>query len=177
MERPMKRTLAVVFCALLAGPAMAQSIGEKTGIDSVLGITPSSQDFVTEAAQSDMFEIASSKLATQKSDSAVKDFATQMIADHTKTSEQLKSEAQPANLVVPTVMDSGMQSKLDKLTTLNGGDFTKQYMDYQVSAHKDAVSLFQRYGKGGDNAKLKGWAVTTLPALQHHLDMAQGLDK
>jgi len=30
---------------------------------------------------------------------------------------------------------------------------------------------------GEDNVKLKSWAVTTLPALQHHLDMAQGLDK
>jgi putative membrane protein len=47
----------------------------------------------------------------------------------------------------------------------------------QVSAHKDAVSLFERYSKSGDNAKLKDWAGKTLPALQHHLDMAQQLDK
>jgi putative membrane protein len=47
----------------------------------------------------------------------------------------------------------------------------------QVSAHRDAVSLFERYAKGGDNADLKDWAGKTLPALQHHLEMAQGLDK
>jgi putative membrane protein len=47
----------------------------------------------------------------------------------------------------------------------------------QVSAHKDAVSLFERYAKGGDNPKLKDWAGNTLPALQHHLQMAQELDK
>jgi putative membrane protein len=47
----------------------------------------------------------------------------------------------------------------------------------QVSAHKSAVSLFQRYGQGGDNAKLKAWAQTTLPKLQHHLEMANMLDK
>ena len=47
----------------------------------------------------------------------------------------------------------------------------------QVSAHKDAVSLFERYSKSGDNPKLKDWAGKTLPALQHHLDMAQHLDK
>ena len=40
-----------------------------------------------------------------------------------------------------------------------------------------ALSLFKRYGNGGDNLKLKNWATTTLPALQHHLDMAQGLSK
>jgi putative membrane protein len=47
----------------------------------------------------------------------------------------------------------------------------------QVSAHKDAVSLFERYAKGGDNPKLKDWAGKTLPALQHHLAMAEDLDK
>lgn len=45
----------------------------------------------------------------------------------------------------------------------------------QVTAHNDAVSLFERYAKGGDNAELKGWAVKTLSALQHHLYMAQDL--
>jgi hypothetical protein len=78
---------------------------------------------------------------------------------------------------IPTALDSSHQSKLDKLKGLNGADFTKQYNDMQVSAHKDAVSLFERYGKGGDNAKLKDWASKTLPALKHHLEMAQALNK
>jgi len=47
----------------------------------------------------------------------------------------------------------------------------------QVSAHKDAVSLFERYAKGGDNPKLQDWAGKTLPALHHHLEMAQAIDK
>jgi hypothetical protein len=59
-------------------------------------------------------------------------------------------------------MDSSHQKMLDKLNSLNGDDFRKQYFSDQVSAHKDAVSLFERYGKVGDNAKLKDWAATTL---------------
>lgn len=47
----------------------------------------------------------------------------------------------------------------------------------QVSAHRDAVSLFERYAKGGNNNALKDWAGKTLPVLQHHLEMAQALDK
>jgi putative membrane protein len=50
-------------------------------------------------------------------------------------------------------------------------------MDDQVSAHKSAVSLFERYGKGGDNTKLKDWADHTLPTLRHHLEMSQGIYK
>jgi putative membrane protein len=66
---------------------------------------------------------------------------------------------------------------LDKLSGLDGERFRRLYFSDQVSAHKDAVSLFGRYGKGGDNAKLKSWASQTLPALQHHLDMARGMYK
>ena len=47
----------------------------------------------------------------------------------------------------------------------------------QVSAHKDAVSLFERYGKDGDNPDLKSFAGKTLPKLQEHLKMAQDLEK
>jgi putative membrane protein len=173
----MKHVVVIAAALLAAGPALAQSLGERTGIDSVLGIAPSTADFVLEVAQSDMFELASSKMAVEKTDGAIKDFASTMIADHNKTTEQLTAEAKAQSLSVPTAMSGTNQSKIDRLAKLSGGDFAKEYMDYQVSAHKDAVNLFQRYGKGGDNAKLKSWAVTTLPALQHHLDMAQQLDK
>jgi putative membrane protein len=66
---------------------------------------------------------------------------------------------------------------ITKLRDLQGADFDKQYHSDQVSAHKDAVSLFQRYANGGTDASLKGWAATTEPALEHHLQMAQNLNK
>jgi putative membrane protein len=164
-------------CALLACPALAATVAEKTGINSTLGIAPTTADFVQEAAISDMFEIQSSKLAETKLTGADKDFADEMIADHTKTSTELEDQAKADNIPVPADMDSSHKMLLDKLNTLNGNDFKKQYFSDQVSGHKDAVSLFQRYAKGGDNTKLKNWASTTLPTLQHHLDMALNLDK
>jgi predicted outer membrane protein len=58
----------------------------------------------------------------------------------------------------------------------SGKDFSSDFDSTQVSAH-DAVSLFQRYAKGGDNPDLKDWAAKTLPALSHHLETAQNLKK
>jgi putative membrane protein len=174
----MKTTAVFAACMLLAGPALAQSLGEKTGINSALGLSPSTADFVKEAAVSDMFEIESSKLAAQKSDGPTKDFANQMIADHSKTSAELKSAvASDPKTPIPSGLDSAHQSKLDRLNGLSGGDFTKEYHKMQVDAHESAVSLFQRYAQGGDSEKLKSWASKTLPALQHHLEMAKALNK
>ena len=53
--------------ALLLTPlAFAESVGEKTGVNSTLGISPTTQDFVTEAANSDILELAAAKLAERQ---------------------------------------------------------------------------------------------------------------
>ena len=36
----MRRTVIASVCLLIAAPALAQSVGEKTGVNSVLGVTP-----------------------------------------------------------------------------------------------------------------------------------------
>jgi putative membrane protein len=127
-----------------------------------------------------MFEIQSSELAKSKSqDANIKSFAEKMVTDHTKTSEELKGLVSGGKVKaeIPAAMDDSHKSKLEKLKGLNGKDFDEQYADDQQAAHKDAVSLFERYSKGGDNADLKAFAGKHLPHLQEHLKMAQDLDK
>jgi putative membrane protein len=175
----MKRSIIALGCVLFAAPALAQSVGEKTGVNSTLGIAPTTADFVKEAAISDMFEIDSSKLAQDKGNAPEKSFASQMITDHTKTTTELKGLVSSGKVKadLPSALDSSHQSKLDKLRGESGKDFSSDYDSDQLSGHKDAVSLFERYAKGGDNADLKDWAGKTLPTLRHHLEMAESLKK
>jgi putative membrane protein len=180
-EATMKKlAIAGAIVALIIMPkSMAQSIGEKTGVNSALGISPSTQDFVKEAATSDMLEIAAAKIAQDKGNADEKKFAEQMIADHTKTTSDLKGLVGNGDVKadIPASLDDSSQKKLDKLLDAKPDDFADTYDAMQVRAHKDAVSLFERYSKSGDNAKLKDWVGKTLPTLQHHLDMAENLDK
>jgi putative membrane protein len=173
----MKYLASVFALVLLAVPATAQSIGEKTGVNSALGISPSTADFVKQAAISDMFEIQSSQIAQERGNAVEKTFAATMIKDHQKTSDELKSMVSSGDLKaeLPTALDSSHQSKIDKLKSLKGAEFSSRYDVDQVSGHKDAVSLFERYSKNGDNQKLREWAGRTLPVLRHHLEMAQNL--
>jgi putative membrane protein len=175
----MKSSIIALGCVFLAGPVLAQSIGEKTGVNSALDIAPTTADFVKEVAISDMFEIDSSKLAQDKGNAPEKTFASQMVDDHTKTSTELKTLVSSGKVKteLPTALDSSHQSKLDKLKGESGKDFSSDFDSMQVSTHKDAVSLFERYAKGGDNSDLKDWAGKTLPTLKHHLEMAENLKK
>jgi putative membrane protein len=170
--------IAAAVAGLFATSASAQSIGEKTGINSLTGTAPSTQDFITQAAISDMFEVQSSQLAkTNGADDKSKAFADKMVKDHTETTNELKGLVSGGKVKaeLPTALDKTHQSKLDKLKGLKGADFDKQYDSDQLAGHKDAVSLFDRYSKGGDNADLKAFAAKTLPHLEEHLKMAQDL--
>jgi len=165
-------------CLLFAASAQAQGIGEKSGVNSVLGVSPSTQDFVTEAAMGDMLEIESGKLAQQQaSDPKLKQFANQLMTDHQKTTDELKAlvESGKVRVNLPTAMNKSQQSKLDKLKSLSGANFDNEFDDMQRSAHKDATSLFERYVKSGENNDLKAFASKHLPTLQHHLKMAEDL--
>lgn len=170
--------LAIAFAAILTSPAYPQSAAEKTGVNSVLGIAPKTEDFIKEAAMSDMLEIEAAKIAQQKGNADEKKFAEMMITDHTKTTSELKQMVGgDMKAALPAALDDSSQKKLDKLRDAKPDDFAGEYDPMQVSAHKDATSLFERYANGGEDPKLKDWAGKTLPALQHHLEMAQDMNK
>jgi len=109
MNRFLLATAAILTLAL-SSLVSAQSVGEKTGVNSVLGIAPSTADFVKEAALSDLTEIETAKLAQQRGDADAKAFAAQMVTDHTKTSTELKAlVAGGVKAEIPTVIDEAHQ--------------------------------------------------------------------
>src|ERR1700742_3138968 len=134
----MKRIiLAIAITAAFSSASFAQSVGEKTGVNSALGIAPKTEDFIKEAATSDMLEIEAAKIAQQKGNADEKKFAEAMITDHTKTSTELKGlvsgELKPA---LPSALDDASQKKLDKLRDAKPENFASEYDPMQVSAHK-----------------------------------------
>src|SRR3954452_14853881 len=125
----MKKAILAVAVAvtLTSSAALAQSVGEKTGVNSVLGVAPKTEDFVKEAAMSDMLEIEAAKIAQQKGNAAEKKFAEQMVTDHTKTSTELKGLVSgEMRGAIPASLDDSSQKKLDKLRNAKADDFAGQ---------------------------------------------------
>lgn len=151
--------------AQAVGAASASTIGSNTD-----------GGFVTSAAISDMYELKAAKLVEQHSKNpAVKKFAAQMIKDHTKSSQALKSALPNSgvNTTPPTELDSRRSGMLDNLAKADAQNFDKTYMDQQVAAHDEAVTLFKGYSDHGGNATLKAFASKTVPVIQGHRDMAR----
>ncbi|ARN79763.1 membrane protein [Methylocystis bryophila] len=168
----MKTSAAILTCLVFALPAYAgTSAMESSGVNSVLNLSPSSQDFVNEAAIADQFEIESGQLAQTKGDASDKTFAQHIITDHQKSYSQLKGIDPNA----PNALDSSKRKMLDELARLSGSDFSKQFRRDQINAHKEAISLFRRYSEKGDNEQLKNFAAKALPELERHLQLADTL--
>jgi putative membrane protein len=134
--------------------------------------------FVEKAAASDMFEIEAAKLAAKRSTNPeVKKFAAMMEKAHTKTTADLKAAiaASGAAITPPAALPADLQDKLDDLTKASDKDFDKTYADDQVDAHQATLNLLQRYAQDGDTPAIKAFAAATAPAVQEHLNMAEGL--
>lgn len=129
--------------------------------------------FVTRAMAANAFEIDSSRLAELNAGSdAVKAFARRMIADHGDAGSKLARIATHNSLAPPeetgSVGEDPLKAAMDRLAGLTGEAFDRAYVEAQLVAHDDAIRLFTAYAESGDDARLRDFAVSTLPKLQEH---------
>lgn len=175
----MKKLVLAAALLGLAAPVHAQTAAPPAAQKNAQqgSVSAETRKFVTTAAMTDMFEIKAGQLAQKKADGpAYQDFAQMTVADHTKTSQQLKPMAvNMPGIQLPLDLDSAHKAKIDKLGSLSGAAFERQYKTEQVAGHKQAVALFESYAKSGDNPELKSWAAQTLPTLKTHLQHAEAL--
>ena len=129
------------------------------------------------AAQGGMAEVEMGKLASEKAaNPEVKAFGQQMVDDHGKANDQLKSIAQKENLTLPAGMNAKQQATYDKLSKLSGAAFDKAYVKDMVMDHEEDVKEFQKEASSGHNDAIKGFASETLGVLQGHLEKIKSIE-
>lgn len=135
--------------------------------------------FVGRAALSDMYEIESSRLALQRSQSQeVKRYAQMMIDAHTGTTRQVAEIIRTGNLQItsPASLDRAGSDRIADLRSASDADFDDRYIDQQTAAHQSTLALMRDYAGSGDNAALQAFARATAPTIEEHLRMVQALD-
>jgi putative membrane protein len=139
----------------------------------------SSQDksFLKDAAEGGNAEVAASQVAVAQSANAdVKAFAQTMIDDHGKAGGELKGLAEQKGVKVADTPTAMKKAEIKLLSERKGASFDQHYAaSIGVKAHQDTIKLFQKEVDQGTDPDVKAWASKTLPALQHHLEMAQAL--
>jgi putative membrane protein len=142
------------------------------------GNTPAADAmFIRTAAMDGMAEVEHGRLAAQNAmHDEVKQFGQRMVDDHGKAGDELKGLASQKNVTLPTELDAKHKAMQDKLAKMKGPAFDRAYMTQMITAHQQAVALFQKEAGAGKDPEAKAWAAKTLPTLQEHLKMARGVN-
>lgn len=132
--------------------------------------------FAMAAARGGIAEVETGKLAAENATNPdVKAFGQQMVDDHGKANEQLKSVAKKENLTLPTTMNAKQQATYDMLKSKTGAEFDKAYVNAMVKDHTEDVKEFKKEADKGKDEQIKAFASETLPVIQGHLDKIKGI--
>lgn len=134
--------------------------------------------YIPNAAMGDMYEIQAADIALERSQNAkVKELATMIKTDHTAASTKFKSIAPTAapDVEIPTALDQRRQGLIDNLRSAGAADFDRVYIDQQIAAHQEAITLHRGFSDNTDAPTLAAHAREVLPKIEGHLRHAEEL--
>jgi putative membrane protein len=165
MKPPLPLVLSIVLAFGLAGARGADKLAR------------GDVEFLKQAAENGLAEVEGSKLAIAKAvNTQVKGFAQQMVDDHGKANEALKTLASAKGVELPAAPSMAQKAKIRLLDSADGAAFDRRYADnFGVAAHEGTIKLFQKAASSAADPDVKAFAAKTLPTLQTHLQMARDL--
>lgn len=151
-----------------------------------LGVAPAqgasasteARHFLAEALQDSLAEVEMCEMALQKTaNDDVKMFAQTMIDQHSDMGRRIEQLAASKHAPLPKDIGSRRKSACQSLSKLSGADFDRQFIDFNVKDHREDVDTFNRQAQQLDDGELKSFAQKGAQILQHHLEMAQNIQR
>jgi putative membrane protein len=142
------------------------------------GLSAEEQQFIKKAAAGGLAEVKLSELANDRaSDAKVKDFARQMVTDHTNANNDLKPIADSHKIAVPTMLQGESEVAYKRLKKLSGKKFDSAYTKVMVSDHDKTVTAFEGASSKVKDPDLKAFIDKTLPVLRQHQEHIHEIEK
>jgi predicted outer membrane protein len=100
--------------------------------------------FAEHAAMSGNAEVELGQLATQRAQNAqVKEFGQMMVRDHSKSGAELKQALSTHSVAAPSGIDPEHRQLKDRLSSLSGAEFDREYMKAMVEGHKEMQGMLK----------------------------------
>ena len=169
--RPHLTTIAAVLFATALHPSIMKAQGTAAPTDpQIVGIVETADDI----------DINYAKLALSKArDKQVRDFAQQMITDHSAVQKSVinvasKLNVTPADSPTSDSLKAQAQQTLEKLRGLKGKAFEKSYVDNEVRYHEAVINATKTVLiPSAQNAELKSALQGAEPLFEGHLAHAE----
>jgi putative membrane protein len=172
-----KKTSAFLLALLVVfGIGLYSCDKDKDNSSTNNTVNQQDRTFARNANYSNNAEIQMGRLALQNSaNDSIKAFARDMVAEHTKSKNQLDSIARGLSITLSDSLDTSHLTLLGRLTTLNNFAFDTVYINNQVKDHQATETLLQNQIGNGNNNGLVQYATKNLPIVNRHLLRARNL--
>jgi len=133
--------------------------------------------FVQNATAGGIAQVQLGKLAVQKGSPEVKEFAQKMIDDHTATNKEMANVADSIGTMLPRKMNKDDQAEYDKLNSLSGDAFDKEYILYMAKGHREDMREFRMEVSVAADPGLQAEVVKAATMIRMHLMLLTKLAK
>ena len=161
-----------VLPLIVLAPALALAQGKGPSDPQIAGIVVTANQIDVDAGK-----IAKSKSKNQE----VKDFAQQMITDHTAVNKQAGALAKklgvtPEDSDTSKSLKQGAADNIANLKKLKNGAFDKAYVEHEVVYHQAVLDAIDKVLiPSAQNKELKDLITKVRPAIATHLEHAKHL--
>jgi putative membrane protein len=160
-----------------AGTATSTSMRDSLGAPGETGQQMQDKLFVQKATEGGIAEVQLGKLAVQKGSPDVKEFAQKMIDDHTSINKDMANVADSIGTMLPRKMNKVDQAEYDKLSSLSGDAFDKEYILYTAKGHREDMRDFRMEVSVAADPGLQAEVAKAATMIRQHLMMLTKLAK
>lgn len=156
-----------------ASAPVGQMSAATLGANTVAGYVPN-------AAMGDMYEIQAAEIAIERTTNPqVRELAQMILTDHRAASEKMMALAPQAapDVTLPTELDERRQGLIDNLRAADAAAFDQVFLDQQVAAHQEALTLHRGFADNADAPQLAAHAAEVAPRIEMHLERARALEE
>ena len=165
--------LLIVFASLTLNSCTRERSVEAAGDRAQPSIAETEQAFTQTATQAHLAEIDMARIAMEKSNNKdVSDYANMIRSDHGSALETLTDLMIDKHVPQVRTLAPQTQQDITRMTTLNGPEFDREFVNMMVSDHQKAISLFRDQQGISQNPDISKYVEGVLPTLELHLEKA-----
>ena len=174
MNKRLLKTMSFVIGVGLSGMFAQTELprGAEAAPQKAAQLSVTDENFLNEAAIGGQFEVEAGKIAERASDPRIKNFGARMVKDHSAAGAKLKRIAAAKGAMVPQQLDAKHAQIRDRLASLKGAEFDREYIQEMVKDHDEDAQTFTDAAQNVNDPQIKRFAADTLRVIQAHDKMA-----
>jgi putative membrane protein len=170
----LKRFLAGI--SLLALSGLGSLYAQQNNPQSNPQPSPQDKGFLQRSFQVNQFQIQMGQVAAQHATSnEVKQFANQLVSDHTNANNELQQLANSSGVQLNSNLDPKQQATLDRLQKADGKNFDREFLRTQMRIQRQNVAMLKKEADTGINPEIRGWASGRINFIQQFETTANNL--